>query len=166
MNSLKTIDGIVTSLQVIYPKAFPAETQQMKALIAVWYNDLGHIPPEILTKASQYLRRNEDWPTIAAMWRSIRAVANIPSAYIVKEALEAELEKRSRNELSYIADPMLRQIWNSLGGYMGIKELNQTSFEINYRYEYEMAAKEWFENATKPENVHLLQPTEVKQIEG
>ncbi len=164
MNSLKKIDEVVTSLQVVYPRSFPTDPQQMKALIAVWYNDLGHIPATVLESAAQYLRRSEDWPTIAAMWRSIRAVADVPSAYIVKEALEAELEKRSKGELSSIEDPILRQIWNSLGGFMGIKELNQTSFEINFQREYEAAAKEWFENATKPENVHLL--TEVKQIEG
>ena len=154
---LKIISEIITSFQVVYPKSFPSESQHMKALIAVWYNDLGHIPPEVLQKAAQYLRRNEDWPTIAAMWRSIKAVVDVPSAYAIKRALEAEVEIRSQNNLSTIKGPILNRIWDSLGGLMGIREMNQTSFEINFQREYENAAKAWFEHITKPENVNLLQ---------
>lgn len=157
-----TINGIgevVQSLKVIYPQSMPKTDQEMKILIAAWFADLGHIPFEILKDAAQYLRRHEDWPTIAAMWRSVQAVAGILSAYEVKEAIDHGVSEgqQLRSIKTSEFHPIVAQVWNALGGYAGISGMPQGVFESAFIREYEQAARAYYEYISRPENVHLLE---------
>ena len=59
-----------------------------------------------------------------------------------------------------------RAIFEAMGEAWDIRNMNPTTFDIVLNREYEIATREWFDEAVKPVNVHLLSPDEVMQIEG
>ena len=153
---------ILQSLQVIFPHHFPKDKDGMKALILVWTNDLQHIPLPVLKAAAGHLRRNEDFPTIAAMYRSIRAVIGLTSKREVQREIDNSLAETTYSMEGF--SPVARMVFESLGGRMGIMGLNATAYDIALTREYETAANEHFGEIILPENAGKLKLSEKVQF--
>ena len=156
-NIILEITAILQAFKVVYPHHFPKSDDDMKALILVWVADLGHIPIPVLKEAAKYLRGHEDFPTIAAMTRSIKAVAGIPTRSKIQKSLEWMAELTGNKNNSWVRPhPIVKMVWNALGGYQGVVGRNQTGYDIAFNLAYNEAVDEWFAEATKPENVAML----------
>lgn len=148
---------ILQALQVVFPHHFPKSIVGMEALVLVWCSDLGHFPIPLLKDAARYLRSHEDFPTIAAMHRSIRMVAGVPSKRDCRIELDELLtDVRNQRFKGKQYHQITRMVYEALGGYVDMRQMNTTTYDIALNREYELAAQEWFDMASKPENIKLL----------
>ncbi len=160
------IGAILQSLQVIFPHHFPKDKDGMKALVLVWTADLRYIPLPVLKEAAAYLRRNEDFPTMAAMYRSIQAVIGLPSRRDVQREIDRALSKEVFSSRDF--SPVTSRVFETLGGRMGIMGLSMTAYDIALTREYEENLRRYFEEIIQPENAArlILPGEEVLQING
>ena len=134
---LKEVELLATA----YPKAFPTDKTERVAIGALWYDHFNHIPAGLFAKASRWCMKHKQFLSIAALWESIIAVANVPSAY------------ETKGELTGLpAHPIAKRIYKVLDLHWEDSELNDFAFER----EYKRAREWWVEEIMKPENVGLL----------
>ena len=138
-------------LAAAYPSVFPTDPAKRTAIAAIWYDHFRHVPKDIFTKASKWCRQHKQFLSIAALWESIIEVANVPSAYDIKEELNREP-----------SHPIAKRIYKALDLHWEDSELNDFAFEREYK-----RAREWYvEMIMQPENVGLLTGETLPQLEG
>lgn len=151
------MDTILTMLQAAYPKSLSKDP----TTLLVWYGALGHLDYDLVFKAGQSMIRRCQWPSISEIWKSI-TTDSLPTKAEIKSQLTSQIGQQiiNTNDMHYIA----KKIWNILGGYSGISGMTDTSWDIAFEREYKEAYGDWFERASTPEGIFLLEGQRREQL--
>lgn len=138
---IKDFEAEIEILAMAYPNVFPEDVKKRGAMAIIWYDHFQHIPKEMFAKAAKYCREHERFLSIASLRESIIQIADVPSAYEIREELNG-----------MPSHPISKRIYNVLD----LQWLDAEMTDFAFEREYKRAREWWVEKIMQPENVKLL----------
>lgn len=107
----------IHALRIAYPNAWPKDIDP-KSVIAVWYDNFGHISNELFAAAVKHAIATYDWPSIKDMWESVLTVSGVPSVFDVQESfrrMQARWHDREVPKYSMEDHPLVKKSIDAMG---------------------------------------------------